>query len=251
MPPAGRRRTRIGSGTSRASSVCRSAKGRSRRSWPSTDSASKKTGETGVSRAAVSTSTREPTRPAVSWNERGRPAVVEGDHLTVEDEPLASQRPRGRGQFGQPVGDVVEGAGVEPYVVTVAVHLDPDAVQFLLDHAGPELLDGLRHRGGAVREHRQDGAADGEPEAGEGRGSVGQQGLRDGLDRAREHHRAPYVRGRCVGGGRQALHGHGVQGALPYLTRDQREQEPLLVRRWPLPATRPPAACVRPASRLR
>ena len=39
----------------------------------------------------------------------------------------------------------------------------------------------------------------------------------------------------------EPLHGDRVQRALPHLAGDQPEQEPLLLLRWPRPATRPPA----------
>ncbi len=78
-------------------------------------------------------------------------------------------------------------------------------------------------------QHRQHGPADGEPEAVQGAGTVGQQGLGHRLERAREHHRAPYLRGGRLRRRGQALDGGGVQGALADLAGEQPDQEALLV----------------------
>ncbi len=157
------------------------------------------------------------------------PVLVERDHLSVEDEPLGPQLQGDGGEFGEAAGDVVQGAGVDAYVGAVAVDLDADAVQLLLDRTRTQLRHGLRDGGRAVRQHRQDGAADGEPEFLQGRRPVREQRLGHCLQRSGEHHRPSYVgRGRPGGSG-QALHGHRVQGALPDLAGEESEQVALLV----------------------
>lgn len=155
--------------------------------------------------------------------------LVERDDLAVQDEPLARQRPCRRRHFGQPVGDVVQGAGVHAHRLAVAVHLDADAVQLLLDRRRPQFLHRLGDRGGAVRQHRQHGAPHGETEPPQRPGAVRQQGTGHGLQRARQHHRPPHLRRRRPGRPRQPFHGDRVQGPLPHLAAEQTEQEPLLV----------------------
>ncbi|CAM5602702.1 hypothetical protein SVIOM342S_00311 [Streptomyces violaceorubidus] len=160
----------------------------------------------------------------------GTPVRVQRDGLAVQDEPLARQRQGRLGDLGEPVGDVVQG-GVDPYGAAVPVHLDADAVQLLLHGRGAQLADRLGDRGRAVRQHRQHGPADGEPEPVQGAGTVRQQGLRHRLERTREHHRAPYVRRGNVRRRGQALDGGRVQGALADLPGEQPGQEALLVLR--------------------
>lgn len=107
--------------------------------------------------------------------------------------------------------------------------LDANAVELLLDRAGAELVQGLVHVLGGVREHRLHRAADFEPVVGQRLRAPGEQGLGDGAEGAAEHHRAAYVRRVCPGGHGQGLGGEGVQGALADLAADQAAQEVLLV----------------------
>ena len=104
-----------------------------------------------------------------------------------------ANRPCRRGHFGQPVGDVVQRAGVEADLVAVAVHLDADAVEFLLHRADAEPADRLGDGGRGMGEHRQHRAADGEPERLQRPRPLAEQRLRHRLQRPGQHHRPPHV----------------------------------------------------------
>ncbi len=157
----------------------------------------------------------------------GRPP--QGDHLAVQDEAAGREGGDGGGQLGQPFGDVVEGPGVGADTVAVAVDLHPDTVELLLDRARSQFVECLADRGGGVRQHRLDGPSDGEPEGGERLGPVREEDPGDLLERSGEHHGAPDVGGRGVGGTGQGVGRDGVQGPLAHLAGEQGPQEALFV----------------------
>ncbi len=64
----------------------------------------------------------------------------------------------------------------------------------------------------------------------EPRDAFGERGLGHGRDRAREHDRAPHVRGGQVGGGCDGLRHHALERALAQLVRQQAREEVLLGR---------------------
>ena len=210
-------------------------------------------GRRGRASAAASTSTREPTRPAISWKGTGRPVRVQGDHLAVQDEPLARQLPGGGGHLGQPVGDLVQGAGVDPYV-----RRRPGAPGRGCRRASPpprrrracrpprpptEALCASIGRTGRPTVSRNAASAGG-PSASSARPPSGASppASRPGVRRRRAP-RSPAAR---------PSDGDGVQRALPHLAGEQAEQEPLFLLRWPRPAAPRPAGAafgLRPGAR--
>ncbi len=159
----------------------------------------------------------------------GAAVLPQRDHLAVQDEAVGREGGDGRDEFGQSVGDVVEGPGVGADPVAVTVDLYADAVELLLDRARAQPVEGLLDRGGGVREHRLDGPPDGEPEPRQGAGALREEDAGDLLERAGEHHGAPDIGGRGVGGVGQGVGGEGVQGPLAHLAGEQGPQEALFV----------------------
>jgi hypothetical protein len=167
--------------------------------------------------------------PARHLLEGARPAVLaEGDHLAVEHRGIDRQLPGGGHDLGQPVGDLIERTGVDPYVIALPVHLHPDAVELLLDRARAQLVQRLVHVLRRPREHRLHRMADGEPELGHRLRPSGQQRLSHHAQRTAEHHRPPHLRGTGADRRGQPLGGERVQRALPHLPADQAGQKALL-----------------------
>ena len=162
------------------------------------------------------------------------PAVgAQREHLAVEHESRRGQCPDRGDDLGQAGGDVVEGAGEQAHLAPVAVRLEPDPVELLLDHGPAEAADGLVEALRRRSEHRVHGAAHLEPEVGEPLGALGQRGRGHGAEVAPQHQRPAYVGGRQTGGPRHRLDEDPLQGALPQLAADQCGQIALLLLRRP------------------
>ena len=112
------RRTRIGSGTSRARAACRSATGRSSRSRPSTDSSVEEDGRTPAAPPRAVGDVHARADPAARCPGRRRGLSSSSRAITSPSRMNRSPAPtpvRPSDQFGQPVGDVVQGARVDPH----------------------------------------------------------------------------------------------------------------------------------------
>ncbi len=110
-------------------------------------------------------------RRIVSWNGSGRPLGPERDGLTVEDQPLLGQRAERRDQLGHGGGDDVEPPrGTRAPRSPLLVELDPEAVELVPSErraAEAGERPGRVVRG--LRQHRQNGPEQRQPEPGERR----------------------------------------------------------------------------------
>lgn len=150
------------------------------------------------------------------------------DDLAVEDEPLAGQRQGQLGHLRQPVGDLVQGARVDPYVRPVAMHLDADPVQLLLHRAGSQRGQRLRHGRGRAGEHRLHGPADPQGHPLQRRRALGEHRRGHPGQGPVQHHGAAQGGGRHPGGRRHRVQRDGVERALAHLAEEQTAQEALL-----------------------
>ena len=118
------------------------------------------------------------------------PVVAQRDRLAVEHDRAGRQRAGELDHLRQPRGDVVERARVDRDVVTVAVDLDPRAVELPVDRRRRDLLQ----RGGDVRggagEHRRERAHDLERDRVETGAAVGERDRRHRGEVAVQHQRA-------------------------------------------------------------
>ena len=86
--------------------------------------------------------------------ERLRRAVAADEQrLAVEDHRGQRQRPRLGHDLGHAVGEVVQVSGEHLNPVTIAMHLDPQAVQFPLDGGAAKRLNGVLRRLGGLGQH--------------------------------------------------------------------------------------------------
>lgn len=110
------------------------------------------------------------------------------------------------------------------------MHLDPDAVEFDVDHGRRTgRLDRLAYRGGAGGEHRGERPTDSQADLAERGGAAGQGRRRDRLQVAGQQQRPAYGRERDLCGAGDRVGQQARLGALAQLTAEQTDQESLLV----------------------
>ena len=166
----------------------------------------------------------------MSWNARGRPSSSSARVSPSSTNGAAGQRPHLRDQLGHAGGDLAQGAGPDPDVVAVAVHLDAGAVELVLDgDVGAEAGERGVERIAGGGEHRPDRPADLQGDGRE-RGLAAVEGEAGGLGQAPgEHERAAHDGGGDLGGRRDRLQHHALQRAVAQLAAEQRGEEALLV----------------------
>ena len=217
------RRTRSSSGTTSSSRASRSLVEDSIRESPSCSSRSKKNGRIPVAPLCVA------VVDAVSWNGRGRPASSRVSASPSRIRSVAGSDRVASTTSGSRTTDLVEAAREDRHLVAVLVHLDPDAVELGVDgERCLDLLDTGSDVGSRAGEHRPDRSADEQAEVLERLGPTGQRGARDRSGRRAEHGRAAYGLQVEVGGGRDGVEHHRVEGALADVAGDQVAQEHLL-----------------------
>ena len=169
------------------------------------------------------------SEPAHRDLERVRTAVpAERDHLAVQDDGCQRQSANRLDDLGDALGDVGEAARVGADLVVAAVHLEARAVELPLDHGRRDALEGFRHAGSRLGEHRLDGTEELEPEACQAGRALGQRDLRHPLQAACEHRRAANLRGRHACRLRDRLDHDALERALAELAVDDPAKEPLL-----------------------
>ena len=177
---------------------------------------------TGGTRAGTG---RTPERAHRVLERMGTGIVVDADRLTVEHDRAHRERAYPLGDAGQPAGDLVEVARVDPHVVVDAVHLDARAIELPLhrSHAGlVQCRSDIRRTG---REHREDTAPDFEPDVTQRRRTPGQGDHRDAAEIARQHRRPTHERCGYRGGAREGVGHETAQRALAQLTHEQVPEE--------------------------
>ena len=213
----------------RSSSASRSASGWSSRSTPSTSRTSKKYGCSTCSRGASA-----PNLLIVSWNARGRASASRASDSPSSTNDRAGNVADHVDHLGQPVRDVGKVAREDPDLVAVAVHLDPGAVELVLDRCrGRSRRAPPRPRSRSTRASAAPGAA---PRAGSCRSASLPPSSASSAVRAEvagQHVRAAGEIGRHVGRDGDRLDQHAVERALAQLAHEHAADQLLLVARSP------------------
>ena len=131
--------------------------------------------------------------------------------------------------LGQPLGDVVEAAGVDGNLVARAVDLHPGAVQFRLENrCATEAFECVDDAGGGLGKHRAHRLSDTQGELLHRRLSARQRRGRHRRKVPGQHRGAPHNRRGDAGCFGHRVGHHSDQGALPQLAAEQAPQEGLL-----------------------
>ena len=150
---------------------------------------------------------------------------MDAEHLTVEHHRGDGQLERQRHHAGEPVGDVVEVAGVDAHVVAAPVDLDAAAVELPLDRCPTGVAQRLGDVGGAGGQHRLDRVEHRQPHGFEGILPFSQRERGGAAQITRQHRGTADDRDRDVEGGGHAIGHHAGQRSLPELAGEEATEE--------------------------
>ena len=157
------------------------------------------------------------------------PVGPQRDRFGIGDQVADRQRQRGVDNLGQPLGDVVEAAGVDRDLVTRAMDLYPGAVELRIENrCAAQAFERVGDAGGGLGKHRAHRPPDPQGELLQCRLPAGQRRGRHRRQITGEHRSAPHRRGGNAGGLGHRVGHHADQGALAQFPAEQASQESLL-----------------------
>ncbi len=152
----------------------------------------------------------------------------QGDGLAVQDRRLERQALHRGDHLGDGRGHVAQVPGVDGDSISVAMDLDPGAVELVLGGSGRDLGHGGGGIGGGLGQHRLYRPEQGEAELGQRLGTAFSGGNRDRGEFPADHGGAADLGGGDVRGDGDGLDHDALERTLAQFPQDQPPQERLL-----------------------